>query len=292
MHPSIPNAEAVGAACGVAGHALLVARAEEIAALRDGPVPAGAPTLPPRFLRHSDEQTVVGLRAVLAAMAATAEPHPTWESFGVVAAACRAGRLPTAQSLVVAREGGGVAVSPHVVPQCSLHAPAGAVSVALGMHGPNVGVAGGRYAVSEGLVTSLSLLASGLGPARASLPGIWLVLTSWTDEPALDDRGRPASGPVLRGLAVALLPEAASTGVPRLVLRGSAARLAIHAESGAPTGMSGIGPPGTAAGEIARLAAALDAGAGTTWAHRCPWGAEIRLEPAPLDARRSHREAA
>ena len=64
------------------------------------------------------------------------------------------------------RTAGGVAVSPHIVPQCSLHSLAGAVSVAFGMHGPNIGTSGGEHAVSEGLFTSLSLLA-----ANADLPG-------------------------------------------------------------------------------------------------------------------------
>ena len=69
MHGSIPNAEAVSAACGVASHALVEAPLAAITSLRDSSVPEGVPALPSRFLRHCDEQTVVGMRAVLAAIA-------------------------------------------------------------------------------------------------------------------------------------------------------------------------------------------------------------------------------
>ena len=86
MHGSIPNAEAVSVACGVASHALVEATLAEIPGLRDQPVPEGVSALPPRFLRHCDEQTVVGMRAVLAAIAAHPEPRPSFAGYGVVAA--------------------------------------------------------------------------------------------------------------------------------------------------------------------------------------------------------------
>ncbi len=54
--------------CPVAVHATVACRAAGMGALRDAPVP-GAPPLPPRFLRHADEHTVVGIRAVQEAMA-------------------------------------------------------------------------------------------------------------------------------------------------------------------------------------------------------------------------------
>jgi hypothetical protein len=68
----------------VASHALVEARLSAIAALRDRPVPAGAPVLPPRFLRHCDEQTVVGMRAVLAAIAGHPAPRPAFDRYGVI----------------------------------------------------------------------------------------------------------------------------------------------------------------------------------------------------------------
>ena len=276
MHGSIPNAESVSAACGVASHALVEATLAEIPGLRDQPVPDGAPALPPRYLRHCDEQTVVGLRAVLAAIAVHPEPRPSFADYGVVAAPCQAGRIATAQSLAMLRTSGGVAVSPHIVPQCSLHSLAGAVSVALGMHGPNLGSSGGEHVVSEGLFTSLSLLV-----ATESLPGIWLVVSGWTQEPVLDASGKPDCsppkdarlGPICRALAVAVTADAdavANEGIShRLTLHMPATlRLARHA-----TESHG------AAAEILDFALGLAAGPAASWSHTCPWGAEIRLAP-------------
>jgi len=276
MHGSIPKAEAVSAACGVASHALVEATLAEIPGLRDCSVPEGVSALPPRFLRHCDEQTVVGMRAVLAAIAAHPEPRPSFTGYGVVAAACQSGRIATAQSLAMLCTAGGVAVSPHIVPQCSLHSVAGAVSVALGMHGPNIGASGGQHAVSEGLFTCLSLLA-----ADAALPGIWLVVSSWTQEPSLDAAGKPDcsplqdshSGPICRALAVAVTADADAAAD-----KGISRRLTLHM----PAAIRMARPAAhdqTAADEILDFARGLAAGPAASWSHACPWGAEIRLAP-------------
>jgi len=276
MHGSIPNAEAVSAACGVASHALVEATLAEMPGLRDQPQVEGVPALPPRYLRHCDEQTVVGLRAVLAAIAAHPEPRPTFADYGVVAAPCQAGRIATAQSLAMLRTAGGVAVSPHIVPQCSLHSLAGAVSVALGMHGPNLGSSGGEHAVSEGLFTSLSLLA-----ANESLPGIWLVVSGWTREPSLDATGKPdcsppqnaRSGPICRALAVAVTAD-----VDAVADKGISRRLTLHMPATLRIARPAAESLGAAV-EILDFALALAAGPAASWSHTCPWGAEIRLAP-------------
>ena len=279
MHASIPNAEAVSAACGVASHALVEAPLAAIAILRDSSVPEGVPALPSRFLRHCDEQTVVGMRAVLAAIAAHPEPRPSFAEYGVVAAPCQAGRIATAQSLAMLRTAGGVAVSPHIVPQCSLHSLAGAVSVALGMHGPNIGVSGGQHAVSEGLFTSLSLLA-----ADPSLRGIWLVVSGWTQEPCLDASGKPIDstpqhaqpGPICRAVAVALTADT-HAGEDSATNR----RLTLHMPASIRVARPVDEQPAVdhrlAAHEIRAFAHALDTDHDSSWSHTCPWGAEIRL---------------
>jgi hypothetical protein len=286
MHGSSVNAEAASVACGVASHALVEATLAEIPGLRDASMPEGVPPLPPRFLRHCDEQTVASLRAVLAAIAAHPEPPPSFADYGVVAAPCQAGRIATAQSLAMLRTAGGVAVSPHIVPQCSLHSVAGAVSVALGMHGPNIGVSGGRHAVSEGLFTSLSLLA-----AHASLPGVWLVVSGWTQEPRLDASGKPAAssdgaagaGPVCRALAMALTADAHAAAHA-----GPSRQLTLHLPAAVRVARPASHDP-TAADEILAFAQALDAGPAASWLHACPWGADIRLAPraAVTDAAQS-----
>jgi hypothetical protein len=76
----------------------------------------------------------------------------------------------------------------------SLHATAGAVSLALGCHGPNVGAGGGPGAAGDGLLAGLTVCAD------RACPGVWVVLTEWAPEPAAEDD--PAG--VCHGVALGL----------------------------------------------------------------------------------------
>ncbi len=246
----------------IRAHAFLEARHAELAALRDAPLPAAAPPLPPRFLRHCDEHTVVAVRAVLATLAGL---PVDLARCGVVAAPCQAGRIATARSLSQLQGGGAVMVSPHIVPQCSLHSLAGAISVALGMHGPHIGVGGGPEALAEGLFTALTLLEPG---AASACDAIWLVATEWAAEPLLDPTGAPTGDPVCRAVALLLAPLAASDDAalhvtihqPRAVVPAAADEARI---------------------DLQAFAAALDCcatGAALAgWTIACPWGGEIRV---------------
>jgi hypothetical protein len=259
---SKPSAITIAAAanCAVASHALVEARLSTIAALRDQPPPAGAPSLPPRFLRHCDEQTVVGMRAVLEAIARHPEPRPGFDRYGVIGSSCAAGRIAAAQTLAQLKTGGAVVVSPHIVPQCSLHAPASAVSVALGMHGPTIGSSGGPHALSEGLFTAFSFLQGG------ACDGIWLVVTEWDEEPRLDAAGKPVDDPLCRALAIALVPAAHAS-----------ASLTLHLHRVADAG-EGIAQEAQSLASFARALSMCASGAVlASWSHACPWGAEIRV---------------
>ena len=273
---------AAPAGCRVAGHALVECRLSALDELRSGPGPAGGPALPPRFLRHADEHTVVGLHAVLAVLAA-GPPEPDLAGHAVIAAPCQSGRLAAARTLAQLPAGGAVTVSPHVVPQCSLHSVAGAVSVALGMHGPHLGVGGGPDALAEGLLAAATVLAHGDPACTAA----WLVATDWDEEPALDPTGRPHTDPVCRGLALKLVSAAAGRdgGEPldglELLIR--------------PTAGHGPGPRlhEPAGGIVACARALAIGGAGralATWAIDSPWG-EIRFV-ATAPAITATREAA
>jgi hypothetical protein len=279
--------------CPVAVHANVTCHAAGVAVLREGSVP-GAPLLPPRFLRHADEHTVVGIRAVQEAMAALglrqgSSPAGATDRFAIVAAPCGAGRPASARTLVSLRDGGPVTVSPHVVPQCSLHAVASAVSVGLRIHGPNIGVGGGPEALSEAFITALSLL------AEPGVEGCWLVLTAWDEEPALDDRGNTPADAVCRGVALAL--DRAAAGSLELSLRVEPSLTVI--DDASPTFLPG--QP-----SLAELAAFLDRAArggggdrdkhddGCGWSFRLGWGAMVHLELdlARLGARERRRDAA
>mgnify|MGYP006281418755 FL=1 len=244
------------APCGIAGHAVCEARLSEIAALRDGAAPAGAPALPPRFLRHCDEQTVVGMHAVLRTIAALPDAVGL-DGDAVVAASCQAGRIMAAKSLALLKTGGAVTVSTHIVPQASLHSVAGAVSVALGMHGPHLGVSGGPEALAEGLLSAITLAAA------AGAPRVWLVVTEWDEEPTLDTTGVAVDDPLCRALAIAIEPGCVAP-----------LTLAVHFPTTS-------WPAPSSTGSLAGFARALEmcgpGGALLSWTLAAPWGAEVRI---------------
>jgi hypothetical protein len=280
MNHQSSSRPAAPAGCRVAGHGLVECRASALGDLRSRAAPAGAPAIPNRFLRHADEHTVVGLHAVLAALAA-GPSQPDLSRHAVVAAPCQSGRLAAARTLAQLQAGGAVTVSPHVVPQCSLHSVAGAVSVALGMHGPHLGVGGGPDALAEGLLAATTLLLHGDPECTAA----WLVATDWDEEPALDPVGNPQGDPVCRALAVQLVAagDATDDGTPShgpgLVVQPSArqeSRPRLHDPAG---------------GIVAFARALAICQAGTTlapWAVDCPWGA-IRLVDGSFSERVSQR---
>lgn len=255
--------------CGITTFAFREARLSEMPAVRDEPCPATGPGLPPRFLRHADEHTVIGIRAVLAA-AADHPPAAPRAGQGVVAAPCQAGRPTAARTLAALPTGGGGAVSPHLVPQCSLHSIAGAVSVALGMHGPHLGVGGGPDALAEGLFTAATLLVAGGDPdCRA----VWLVATEWDEEPSLDDAGHAENDPVCRGLAMLLEP----LGSPE---DGGQAAAPLTLAVQMPQGPIRSPRLHESTGLLALSRALAICREGTAlawWTISCPWGGAIRL---------------
>ena len=287
------------AACGITGHALVAARLSEIAALRDRPGPAGAPALPSRFLRHCDEHTVVGVHAVLRALAARGGEAADVGRHAVVAASCQVGRLCAAKTLANLATGGGVSVSPHIVPQCSLHSVAGAVSVGLGMRGPQLGVGGGPDALAEGLFAAATIIHA--AAAAGDPPCVWLVASAWEEEPVLDHAGAAAGDPVCRALALAIEPDAPGTAHEggrsgAAVARGlvaparrtpapSVASLSLSLRFPETPRLRVVAP--AAGGSLAEFARALDmcreGTALVSWAIECPWGAEIRVSRRPAD---------
>jgi len=264
------------AGCRIAGHALVECPLSGIAALRNRPAPAGAPPLPPRFLRHADEQTVVGIHAVLEVIAQAGRPRDL-ARHAVIAAPCQSGRLAAARTLGGLAAGGAGTVSPHIVPQCSLHSIAGAISVALGMHGAHLGVGGGPDALAEGLFAAATLVA-GAGPATGS--AAWLVATEWDEEPTLDAAGEALGDPLCRGLALELEPTVSPSdgGLDDWPLS-----LAVRWPRKGEREPSSAGHGGLVA--FARALAMCGAGGAlASWTVACPWGAEIRVAGGPRRA--------
>jgi hypothetical protein len=271
--------------CGITTFAFREVPLSMMAAARDERPPADGPSLPPRFLRHADEHTVVGIRAVLAAIADHPRP-PVLTGHAVVSAPCQAGRMTAARTLAALPTGGGATVSPHLVPQCSLHSTAGAVSVALGMHGPHLGVGGGPDALAEGLLAAATLL---IGAGDPACPAAWLVATEWDEEPRLDDAGDAENDPVCRALAMLLEPigppEDGGDALPEL-------SLAVQMPRGPVSGPRLHEPAGGLVAFARALAMCREGGALAWWTVSCPWGGAIRVAGHPRGRSRFQREAA
>jgi hypothetical protein len=162
------------------------------------------------LLKHSDEQTVVGLSAILHAIANQKLHDVPFTDWGVLAAPRLLARSAMIVSLQRFLAEGAWGVSPHMIPHRSLHSPSGTISHALRIQGPNFGVGGGPDGAVQVLLAAVALL------ARRALPGLWVVWTAQEPEGAMDLDGRGDPHTVCRGLAVALAPP--RPGVPGLRL--------------------------------------------------------------------------
>ena len=177
--------------------AIVRAAPENVAALRKNPGPTFKNPIPPKFLRHVDDQTVVGLSAVLQATADNQLTTWNFQPWGVVAGAAYIGRVAIGSALRLYEQGGPRTVLPHLIPQMSLHAISGAISVALKMQGPNLGIGGGPGCVGQAIQAALTCR------QFDSTPGVWLVLTQW--EPEHLPQSRAAEGqPICYAVAMAL----------------------------------------------------------------------------------------
>jgi hypothetical protein len=186
--------------CDVTAQALVCVPLAALADLRRQPGPPSAPELPSTFLKHSDDQSVAGLSAVLHAIANYGLSATDFSRWGIVCAPRfpgRSGMIPAVKHFIAE---GAWGVSPHLVPHRSLHSLSGTISQALKIHGPNYGVGGGNSAAREVLFAALALLE----PMR--LPGVWLVITAQEPEAALDDSGNGPPNKCVRALALALTP--------------------------------------------------------------------------------------
>lgn len=195
----------------VVGSALFRARPPEMSALkrRPGPVPEGWTRTPPSLLRYADEQTVTATAAVFAAIAAMGTGPEEYEGWGVVAASRYLGRSNLAAALRNFKAEGVWGTSPHLIPHFALHSPSGTISLALGLHGPNVGAGGGLHGAAEGFLAALTWLTGGV------VPGVWLVLSGWSPE-MIPEPG--AGDHECQALALALRPVGSGAG-PRFRAR-------------------------------------------------------------------------
>jgi hypothetical protein len=216
---------------------------ESLPELRKQPGPVFGEPLPASFLKHADEQTVVGLAAVFKAIYTFGLQTTCFHDWGVLAAPRFLGRPAMTAALQRFQAEGAWGVSPHLIPHRSLHSISGSISQALKIHGPNFGVGGGPGAPAEALLAAASMLEG------QKLPGVWVVLSCLDPEQAPDEAGRPAAGTQCVGLALALTPIRSSRCALRLrVVCGT------HGGGGSPSATSEKTPSGF---DLLRLEALL-----------------------------------
>ena len=258
--------------------------------------------LPPRFpgvelsghfLKHADEQTILALEAIRRAVEQAGLNTSQHSEWGVVAAPRFIGRLNGGYILQRFAKGGGAAVPPHAVAQNSLHSMSGAASVALGIHGPNLGVGGGAWAIADGFAAALTLFQG------AGVPGMWLLMTEWSPEPIPNERGEPLNETTCYAVAMAIVPREFG---PRETCgdskrfepsrpKGSTVRLRVpvkRSESGPATCRHAAPQPPEPS--LAQLAASLDEarfGIPSRWSFQLPWGASIDLQLAAVPSQRA-----
>jgi hypothetical protein len=209
------------ASCSVRAFGVVEATPQCVSALRKQPSPSGGPALTAGLLNHAEDQTVVAVAAVLNAIDAGRLQREAFTDWGVVAATCFQGRVPVAGSFEKYHRQGPLSVSPLIIPFMSLHSTSSMISLALGIHGPSVGVGGGSGEFVQALMTGLAL------QGEPDLPGVWMVGTGWDPE-LLPGTLADSPPPVCRAMALALVSEAGGA-------HGSSLRLVPAANALRPT---------------------------------------------------------
>jgi hypothetical protein len=215
------------------------------------------------------------------------------------------GRLGGAATFRKYQQGGPAAISPHIIPQNSLHSVSSAISISLAMRGPNFGIGGGPEALAEGLTVAMTLLDT------SDLPGLWLVLTQWAPEPVPDGQGSTQTETICLAVALGLVPGAehdargmtlrlTATARPEAIGR----QIRVVSEAGDSSAETDSGPgglrrparlQGDPAGEadnegglggrsnlprlldLARWLAGGAGGRAAPWSYCLPWGGRIEL---------------
>jgi beta-ketoacyl synthase-like protein len=184
--------------CRVAASGVLRGSAEAIAQWRKQPMVVGTAKWPISFLKHSDDQTVMAVQAVLWAMEQQGWQDRSFTDWGIIAAPGMFCRIANAQTIRRYEQEGAWGVAPNLIPHHSLHAISGTLSQLLKIHGPNLGVGGATNPETSALLIAGAMLMD------RRLPGLWVVLTGHEAEwiPAAD--GSHPIAPICQAVALAL----------------------------------------------------------------------------------------
>ncbi|MCE9529287.1 MAG: hypothetical protein K8R36_24835 [Planctomycetales bacterium] len=207
---------------GIQGFGHARCSAAEIAGLRKTIPRWGATDTQAHFFKYSDEQTILAVRALDSLIEGHGIDVQELADCAVIAAPQFLGRVQGASAFARFLNGGAQGISPHLIPQHSLHSVSGAISVLIGCHGPNLGVGGGPHAMEDALLTAATLLES--GNAKSTL----LVCTAWDPAPLPNREGQCTNEPICHAFALALhhAGAAADCGTIQLHLQDAASHSA------------------------------------------------------------------
>lgn len=235
------------------------------------------------LLRHCDEQTLAALVAVRDAVEQLETPPENFHGWGVVFSSRYLGRSAFAQALNKFAIDGPWNVSVQVVPNRSLHSPASMVGLALGCHGPCIGVGGGLDGEPDAWLTATSLL------DQQSLPGMWLVFSGWDPDKQIDLDGIPLQDTRCTSLALALQPVSDAQNAARLRIVYDPQAPTVLQVPAATTAMSLFENFVSSAPDAAQLTAPLGGGLCAV----VDWPSEVtRTIPLPASKPASHKKAA
>ena len=267
------------AGCAVDAFGVVRVPVNDVPGLKKGMGPlAPGQKIPPSLLKHADHQTLLALAAVLRAVDDFGWQGKSFADWGLIAAPRFLGRIVAAASMARFKAQGVPSMSPLIIPTLSLHAVAGSLSLALKLHGFNVGVGGGHGHLGEALLAALA--------ARDDdgVPGVWVVATQFSPEPVPDAAGASLTGSTGYGVALAVRSASACASPPRLWLR--AVPTAADRDDSDDRDVAGVEPP---TGLVA-LADFLSAGPATSgarprrWTCPMPGGGALLLDDDPARA--------
>ena len=234
---------------------------QSIPALRRSLPSWAPPNTANHFFRYADDQTLLAVQAVGDLLRRCDLEPAELSMWGIIAAPQFLGRQVAAHAMDQFFHAGGQRISPHIVPQNSLHSVSCALSILLATHGPNVGMGGGCDALTDGLLAALTLF-----DMQASA-GCWLVATAWDPEPLPNRQGSSSSPAIGHAVALAMRPQSSVNSCGQLSL---SRQLQIFSAESAPA---------TSVAEIVADLQTLDANNGSqSFAWRLPWGATLNLE--------------
>jgi hypothetical protein len=264
--PQNNGAHPLALATGVQGWGIAQLPLADIASRRKS-IPAWAPAdTPSHFFKYSDEQTILAALAVNDAVERCQLDPREQSNWAIITAPQFLGRLAGANVFRRFRATGAPGVSPHTIPQHSLHSVSGALSVLLATRGPNVAVGGGPLALADGLLAATTLF------ENDAAPGGWLVCTAWDPEPQPDREGNSSSDGVCCALALALRP-ASSADV--------GGQLSIHVHDAEQPRVDSSAEQSWSVGRIvAQLSTAPETAFPHSFAWQLPWGATANLSLA------------